>query len=50
MAINTEVLPVGTISRIIEAVPVLMMHRKKTPVLGAKLPPAFGADKPVYFE
>jgi hypothetical protein len=50
MTIDAEVLPVRTISRIMEAIPILMMHSKESPVFGIKFSPAFGADQPMYFQ
>jgi hypothetical protein len=45
VAIDTEVLPIGAVRRIISEVPVFMMNREKMSVPEFKLPPAFGADK-----
>ena len=47
MTINTQVLPVGAICRVIPVIPVFMVYRKKIPVLGIELSPAFGADQAV---
>jgi hypothetical protein len=47
MTINTQVLPVGAICRVIPVIAVLMMYRKKIPVLEIELSPAFGADQAV---
>ena len=47
MTINTEVLPVRPIGRIVPVIPVFMVNGKKIPILEIELPPAFGADQAV---
>ena len=47
VAIHTEVLPIGPVSRIIKAVAVFVVDCKKMTVFEIKFPPAFGADKSV---
>jgi hypothetical protein len=50
MTIDAEVLPVRAISRIIKAIPILMMHSKQSPVFRIKFSSAFRADQTVYSE
>ena len=49
MTIYTEILPVGTIWRVVPMVPILMMDRQELPVSVFKLSSTFGTDEPVYF-
>lgn len=47
MTINTEVLPVRAIRRVVIMIPILMVHSEKVPVFEIKLSPAFGTDQAV---
>ena len=47
MAVDTQVFPVGAVSRVVHVVPVFVMHGQKMPVLWFELSAAFGADKTV---
>ena len=48
VTVYTEVLPVGTVVRIVARVAVLMVDCKELLVLVVKLPCALGADQAVY--
>jgi len=50
MAIDTEVLPVRSVGRVVIAVAVLVVDGQKVPVLLFELPSAFGADQAVDLE
>jgi hypothetical protein len=47
MTINTEVFPVRSVRRVMQAVSVFMVYGKKMPVFQIELTPAFGADESV---
>lgn len=50
MAVNTEVLPIGTIGGVVPTVSVFMVYGQEMPVPVFKLSPAFGADQSVDFQ
>jgi hypothetical protein len=50
VAIDAEVLPIGTIGRIVEMVSILVVHGQQLPVLGLKLPSTFRADESMNLE
>lgn len=50
VAIDTEVLPVGAVKRIVPAIAVFMVHGEEIPAFKVKLPPAFGANETVYLQ
>jgi len=50
VAIHTEILPVGTVRRVILMVPVFVMDRKQLAVPVFKLPAALCADKAMYLK
>lgn len=50
MTINTEILPVGAVGRVVIMIPVLMVHGKKIPVFEIEFSPAFGADQAMDFQ
>ena len=50
VAINTEVLPVRTVRRIIQMVSIFVVHRQEMPCLFIEFPSALGTDKAVYLE
>ena len=50
MTIDTEVLPVGAVRRVVAAIAVFMVHGEELPVLKIKFPPAFGANETVYLQ
>jgi len=47
VAIDAEILPVGAVQRIIQGIPVLVVHRQQLAVPVGEFPPALGADHPV---
>ena len=50
MAMDTEVFPVRSVSRVIIVIAVFVMDSKNVPVLFFELPAAFGADQTMYLE
>ena len=50
MAINTEILPVRAVRRIVVMIPVLMVHSEKIPAFEIEFFSAFGADQAVDFQ
>ena len=50
MTINTEILPVRAVRRIVSMIPVFMVNRKKVPVFEVELPAAFSADQAMDFQ
>jgi hypothetical protein len=50
VAVDTEILPVGAIRRIILGIPILVMHRQELTGFVIELSPALGANHPVYLQ
>jgi hypothetical protein len=50
VAVNTEVLPVGSVGRIIQVISIFVVDRQEMPRVFIELPPAFGADQAMYLE
>jgi hypothetical protein len=50
VAIYAEVLPVGTVGRVVVMVPVFMVDSQEVPVFVIKLPRALRADEAMNFE
>jgi hypothetical protein len=50
MAMDTEILPIRPVKRIMQGISVFVMHCEKMSVIGIKLPSAFCTDKTVNFQ
>jgi hypothetical protein len=50
MTIDTKILPVRTVGRVVPVIAVFVMHCEEMPVDGVKLSAAFGTDQAVDFQ
>ena len=50
MAIDTKVLPVGAVCRVVLVIAVFVMHCEQMTVLGVEFSAAFGADEAMDFQ